>query len=211
MNAGIYGIFNRVNRKWYIGQSVEMNVRLNMHRWRLKRGEHQNDHLQKSFLKHGEAAFEFRVVEIVPEAELDARERFWIQHHKSTDPKCGYNRDSGGNLAKRHSDQTCVKISAALKGRASPLRGRPQSAEARASVSAALTGRVRSAEERLQISLSKKGKQPSPKQYAHILEMVRIQKLRPDPKIGRKLSDEHRQKMREGHARRRARLEATAA
>ncbi len=80
MSGGsIYTITNRVTGSVYVGSSVqEVRFRWHRHRTDLRRGVHHSRHLQRSWVKHGEPAFAFDVVEIVAnEAMVIERE----QHH----------------------------------------------------------------------------------------------------------------------------------
>jgi len=114
--AGIYGIHNIDNGKWYVGQSVDLKKRERHHFYRLKAGKHRNRYVQASYIKHGKDSFEFRVLEEVPENMLDVRECAWIAYLKSNCPEFGYNLETGGNRNKHLSEETKRKISAAQKG-----------------------------------------------------------------------------------------------
>ena len=60
--CGIYSITNTENGKRYIGSSVNIPKRWNLHRWRLDKGEHHSPHLQNSWKKRGAEAFKFEVL-----------------------------------------------------------------------------------------------------------------------------------------------------
>jgi group I intron endonuclease len=62
MNSGIYHIKNTVSNGIYFGRSVDVPDRLSHHRHQLKRGVHVNKRLQHSWNKHGEQAFEFKMI-----------------------------------------------------------------------------------------------------------------------------------------------------
>ena len=76
--TGIYKIVNKVNSKVYFGQSLDIKTRLKQHRYHLKKGDHRNPHLQRSYNKHGKNSFSFFVVELVEEELLTAKEQFYI-------------------------------------------------------------------------------------------------------------------------------------
>lgn len=61
----IYFIFNRLNQKVYIGQSINIQKRWSNHKYSLNKGKHHCDHLQRAWNKYGEEAFEFFIVETV--------------------------------------------------------------------------------------------------------------------------------------------------
>jgi group I intron endonuclease len=133
--CGIYGIRNIVNGKWYVGQSTNVNIRKIIHFSCLKHGCHHNGYLQNSFLKHGKNNFEFRILEETPENMLDVREGAWIIYYKSNQKQFGYNMDSGGNLNKLVSIETCRKIGEATKRwisqKGHPFLGKHHSLETR--------------------------------------------------------------------------------
>jgi len=110
MQSGIYGIHNVINGKWYVGQSINIPRRKIHHLSYLRSGKHKNKHLQLSFNKYGESAFEFRILEEVAENMMDVRELAWIDYYESLNPRRGYNLDSGGNSNKHHSISTKMKM-----------------------------------------------------------------------------------------------------
>jgi group I intron endonuclease len=67
--SGIYKIINKINGKYYVGSSINLNIgsdcRLKTHARYLKSNRHKNDYLQNAWNKYGKNAFEFVVVEIV--------------------------------------------------------------------------------------------------------------------------------------------------
>lgn len=74
----IYCIENNINGKKYVGQTINLRQRWSKHKRRLKKGRHDNSHLQNSFDKHGEKNFKFRVLEEVVKEKLNEREVYWI-------------------------------------------------------------------------------------------------------------------------------------
>lgn len=104
----------------------------------MRNGTHCNEHLQNSWNKYGETAFEFSVVEVLDVDQLDERERYWISLQRQNG-KC-YNIQDGGQpsqiailspevrkrigemnrqrmLGSKLSDETKAKMSASHKGR----------------------------------------------------------------------------------------------
>ncbi len=91
MGCGIYRIMNLEDKKVYIGSSINTENREYKHFWMLKRGTHDNIHLQRSFNKFGEKSFSFETIEECEESILVERENFYIQHYKSNISDFGYN------------------------------------------------------------------------------------------------------------------------
>lgn len=88
----IYKIENLINGKVYIGQTTWLKKRLNAHKNLLKKGEHPNTYLQRSWDKYGEDCF---IIEVLEECDVDmlnAREKYWISFYD-----CYSNRDNGYN------------------------------------------------------------------------------------------------------------------
>ncbi len=77
----MYQIINSINGHFYIGSTYDFRVRRNRHLFNLRRGTHENDHLQKAFNLYGEEAFRFILIEALePEydEQLWAREQYYI-------------------------------------------------------------------------------------------------------------------------------------
>ena len=62
-NSGIYKITNLINKKYYIGSSLDIKRRWKEHRRNLIKNKHNNIHLQKSWNKYGENSFLFEIIE----------------------------------------------------------------------------------------------------------------------------------------------------
>lgn len=97
MKSGIYIIKNEENKKVYIGQSKDLNRRLNNHRRLLIDGKHPNVYMQRSF-NNADGNFSFEILEECPIDMLDEREIFWISYYNSDKRDYGYNIQSGGHL-----------------------------------------------------------------------------------------------------------------
>lgn len=74
--SGIYAIENVTNGKVYVGQAQDIRKRWMDHRRDLRRGNHANVHLQRSWAKHGEMAFVFVILEVSEPGALDGLEQF---------------------------------------------------------------------------------------------------------------------------------------
>jgi group I intron endonuclease len=90
--CGVYCIRNTINRKQYIGSSVNCYHRIkSQHLARLRNGTHTNPHLQFSFRKYGEKAFEYFIVELCKEKHMIIKEQLHIDNSKCLDRRFGYN------------------------------------------------------------------------------------------------------------------------
>jgi group I intron endonuclease len=116
---GIYKITNLKNKKVYIGQSDNLNERKKIHFYRLERNQHHNEHLQKSYNKHGENNFVFEVLEECE--DLYNRELHWINEYGGLNSKNIYNLKNP--LTNEFSDYVRVKISKNMIGEKNPNYG----------------------------------------------------------------------------------------
>jgi len=115
---GIYLIKNIINGKIYIGQSNNIKIRWRSHRSLLKKGKHSNTHLQRSYDKHGKAAFSYIIYEQTE--DLNEREYYWIQFFIQNNIEL-YNCDLSplvkGSTRPPRSKEWCENISKCKKGR----------------------------------------------------------------------------------------------
>lgn len=162
MARGIYKIINVVNNKFYVGSAVDLKRRKTRHFSELRTGKHKNRHLQAAWVKYGEQAFVFVVVEELPkDADLLAAENVWLKEHVGKDycynlgmdataPMAGFSGELSPTWGYKHTEETKAVIAAASKGRTQDeetikrktahLIGKPKSAEVRAKISATLSG-----------------------------------------------------------------------
>lgn len=104
MIQGIYIIKNKINNKFYIGSSININKRWNVHRCALNGQTHCNQHLQSAWNKYGEKNFQFKVVKKVDgdyETLLAAEQEYLDLVFKTCSDRI-YNiaqKASGGNHA----------------------------------------------------------------------------------------------------------------
>ena len=87
--TGIYYIKNNVTDKCYIGSSIELSKRMGRHLWELRKGIHHSLKLQRSFDKHGEAAFEFKILLVCEAKDVEMFETRAIHAYDSY--QNGYN------------------------------------------------------------------------------------------------------------------------
>lgn len=191
--AGIYAIVNKQNGKRYVGSAVKLSARWRRHKWLLANGVHHSAKLQRAWLKHGAAAFDIVVLEVVADVtRLVEREQHWIDetqaHH------LGYNvcPRAGSILGVKRTAETIAKM------RESGLRYRATD-ETREKLRAANTGKKASPEKLAKMSALVKSPETIEKlRLAGIgrkLSAESIEKMRAF-NLGLKKSDEAKQKMR---------------
>ncbi len=174
--SGIYAITNKVNGKMYVGSAVDLRGRLAVHLSGLKNGSHCNKKLQRAWIKYGEHAFEYSVLEYVEDKnELISREQEWIDETRCV--SLGYNicPIAGSSLGVVRSPEAVAKM---IGRKHSPetiakLKGRTVSLETRAKISAAAIGRTISPETRAKISAANKGHETSPEHRAKISASIK--------------------------------------
>ncbi|GHT86385.1 hypothetical protein FACS1894137_11890 [Spirochaetia bacterium] len=110
----------------YIGQSSRpLPQRIREHKRKARQGKRWGAFMA-ALGDIGFSAFAWEQIDQADTAlELDAKEKHWIAFYGSDDPAHGYNRSPGGK-GWPPSKETWQRISAALKGRPSPLRGVPE-------------------------------------------------------------------------------------
>jgi group I intron endonuclease len=89
--VGIYCIRNVVNKKVYVGSSVNIDSRWSNHRTLLKTGKHRNQYLQRAWDKYGEQNFEFKVLQECGVDDLPTLEVEWMNFFSSCKRSSGYN------------------------------------------------------------------------------------------------------------------------
>jgi group I intron endonuclease len=109
--AGIYKITNTVNKKSYIGQSLDIYTRWGVHKAGFARGEGSR-RLLSAIKSYGIDKFSFEILEITPPNKniLNFLERKYIKEYHTfiDDPECwGYNLTEGGNSS--HPSKESIK------------------------------------------------------------------------------------------------------
>lgn len=183
MTCGIYRIYNKVNGKSYIGQSKNVERRINEHFYSLSRGVHRNHHLQSAFLLYGSENFGHQLIEACEEATLTQREEYWIDaaHHYAgvynlAKPENGKKMSievrqkmSASHLNRKrgpHSEATKQKISETKKARAVECTLKTES------VKMSISERNRARSSAKVMNEKRKGRPPTEKEMAHILKLA---------------------------------------
>ena len=146
----IYKIINKIDKKIYIGQTIQ-DCEI---RWKQHLNKSSNcRYLSAAIKKYGVDNFEFKLICITFDNNLDDMEINYIKKYNSLVPD-GYNIRLGGNSG-RHNLETKQKISDTLKTKfkngtipSMPQLGKPHSETIRKKISDALKGRKVSKESR---------------------------------------------------------------
>jgi group I intron endonuclease len=137
----IYKIINKINGMIYVGQTIQFL----QERWKQHRKINNNcRYLKFAFKKYGIDNFEFKMICICFDEELDKFEVQYIKLFNSMVPN-GYNLRNGGNSG-RHHEETKKKISDTLKNsknifgiiRQKPQLGKPHNEETKQKISNSL-------------------------------------------------------------------------
>lgn len=134
MICGIYKIKNQINNKVYIGQSIDIYTRWYNHKHDLRNGVHYNTHLQKSWDKYGEENFEFSIIEVCDQNNLDALEIEYIAYYQSHSAQFGYNMSSGGIGGGIPNEETRKKLSQVNSGENNPMFGKKHTEETKSKI-----------------------------------------------------------------------------
>jgi group I intron endonuclease len=133
----IYKITCVKNQKYYIGSTVNKTQRWARHRRELRTGVHKNKNMQAAWNKHGEATFEFAVLENVadPVLLMQVEQRYLdacvgsadcFNHNKFADaPWRGKSGAEMPNFGKKASAQALANMSAARSGAKHHNWGKP--------------------------------------------------------------------------------------
>ena len=192
--SGIYCIENIVNKKKYIGQSIDLENRKYEHFWMLKGNNHDNRHLQNSYNKYGENNFKFRVLLYCEPFELTKYEQIFVDYYT---PELLYNVrlecvDSNQGIA--FSEEAKEKMSKAKHGENHPMYGKHRSEETKRKISEAQKGKHPSKETRKKMSEAKLGEN-HPNYGKHCSEEAK--KKMSEANSGKHHSEETRKKMSE--------------
>lgn len=204
---GIYQISNLMSNKAYIGSSINIRFRLNVHKSLLKKGIHQNYHLQNSWKKYGEKCFKFSILEIIHDvALLELREQWWCGKLKEETLLYNIRPCVNSNNGIKHTEGTKKKMSIShiglirseehKKNISNVKKGIPRSKETIQKMSEALKGKVSSF----------KGKHHTKEAKRKISEAGKNRKISEETRnkmrksgLGRKQSEEAKRKDREAH------------
>jgi group I intron endonuclease len=188
--VGIYGLQNKLKPdKWYVGQSRDISRRWNEYR-RLECKRHPK--LFSALKKYGFDGFNKVILEECCSdiLMLNEKETIWIRKYNSVDN--GYNCNEGGNSGwTEHSKR---KMFHSWKGK----KGHSQTEETRKLISMSNTGKVWPKEFGEKVSMGRKGKGVGPRSEEVKLKISLSLAGRNHPNYGKKLSNEIKEKIRQG-------------
>ncbi|MGL5014044.1 MAG: GIY-YIG nuclease family protein, partial [Bacteroidales bacterium] len=93
----IYKIENMENGKKYIGQSIDFNKRIAMHKYHSKIEEKKHYPLYRAVAKYGWDKFKIEIIEnCTSKDDMNEKEKAIITMYNSTSPNFGYNVQAGG-------------------------------------------------------------------------------------------------------------------
>lgn len=175
--SGIYQIRNTITGGRYIGQSSNMPKRIRQESAKLRYGKHHNNHLQRSWNKHGAEAFIFEPLAVIQPALLTLFEQraFDLLNQRYGCYNQGPFLDNAQRGKKRDAEH-CRKLSEAHMGKTLSVEHRRNLSKAHTGNKSHL-GRQFSAEHRRKLSMALMGNRRT---------------------RGRRLTVEHRRKISEG-------------
>ena len=130
MTCGIYKITNIITNMIYLGQSINIEKRLNNHKNYLNKNKHPNEHLQRVYNKYGKPKFIFEIIVICEKSELDIHEQALIDLSESYKPNIGYNLTLGGDGGQIPNEQTRLKMSITRQGKKPTIETNKKRSEA---------------------------------------------------------------------------------
>jgi len=156
---GIYGLRNRVNGKWYIGQSYDIIKRWETAYKSVKCKEQPK--IYNALKKYGYDSFDKVIIEECEDVDwiLDYREMYWIRSMRTMET--GYNLREGGNGGKM-SIESREKMSLSKSGNKHPMFGKKHTDEAKKKMSLSRIGVPVLMETRVKLSSVMKGRKPKP-------------------------------------------------
>ena len=188
MSSGIYRILCIKNGRYYYGSSKNVDRRWSIHQSKLRRGVHDNSHMQNAYDKHGEQSFRYEFIKAVPNDKLFEVENeylneyvgkrncfninkraecpiLWGEDNPSKRPEVRQ-KISEWHTGRKLSQETKSRISKSKKGKPNGWLGRTHSEETKSKQSVAnkenppWRGKHHSEETKKKMSLSSKGQIP---------------------------------------------------
>lgn len=122
---------------FYVGQSINIELRFGQHRYGFKAKRHPNQIMQRSWSKYGPLAFKFEILEECDQASLNDFENWWLGEMVGHRRCMNIGTEATAPMAGvKFSKEHCAKIAAAISGDKSYLFGKHHSDETKAKISA---------------------------------------------------------------------------
>lgn len=152
---GIYLLRNRVSGGFYVGSTRNLWRRYRQHLDGMRNQRHHNPKLREAWLVYGASAFEFVVVELISvQADLVAREQYWLDRLNAIGDGYNYCPIAGRHLGAKRGEATRQRLSANMKGKR-------HTEEAKQKMRAAKLGRKLTEEHKRKVGDASRGK-PGP-------------------------------------------------
>lgn len=169
--AGIYAIRHMATGRVYVGSSLNIQQRVTKHRCLLRVKNHPSPSLQAAWIKYGEEAFVFEVMEIVDNpSDLLAREQYWMDQFMAYEKGHGFNILKEAGTRRHHVNSLEARqkqrLSMLARWKSEPWRreearakflGRKMTPEAIEKSASSRRGKKASAEHRANLSKAHKG------------------------------------------------------
>lgn len=168
---GVYSIVCEGNGKGYIGSSKNIQYRWKRHLRQLRKGNHENPHLQYTFNKYGESSFKFSIVELLPGAspkEIREVEQIYLDLMDWGESLNICKDSRGGEVTEEANERRRDSLRKyheenpdAIRGENNPFFGRSHDQSSKDLISMANTGKVRSEEfkkQKSELMSSRRGK-----------------------------------------------------
>ena len=180
----IYFILNKINGKYYIGQTIRKVQERWISHLSCARTCTGDNHFYRAIRKYGKHSFEVRtLLTVYSQEDLNAAEIYYIDFFNSTNGKIGYNGTLGGEGG-IPTEATRAKQSKARKGKICP----PRTPEHCANLSKALKGRIHSESAKAAHNAALRGRKKSPESVAKTAAGL----------LGKKRPQSHKDAMRDG-------------
>lgn len=171
MKSGIYKILNTLTGDFYIGSSNRLNRRKAEHWLKLRKERHDNQILQRAFLKYGEDCFTFEVVELCEESVMLEVEQRYLDLLK---PKYNIAKLAGGRF------RAGVPLNDKQKATLDFYRRRPVAESTKEKLRKANLGKAGTEEKRAKVSKASKENWANPEYVRNISEKRKLKCAEPE-------------------------------
>lgn len=183
----IYAIFNIIDDKCYVGQTIDHDFRSREHKKQLRGFYHHSLYLQRAWCKYGEENFIFVILEILNDKnKLNEREMYWCEKLK---PEYNIAPAGGSMRGYKHTEEARKNMSEAHIGKKHHSEEEKQRRSERMKGNKYNTGRKQSPEEIENRAKHHRGKLVSIETRAKMSASLK----------GRIISDEHKKKLSIAH------------